>query len=473
MNEFAVGFTAYFSVIALIAFAAYRRTQNDFDYDIGGRSLSPPVTALSAGASDMSGWLLLGLPGAVYAAGLIESWIVVGLLIGAYLNWQFVAPRLRFLSGAYDEEVKTLPQLFRIRTGYSGLTLRLTASVVVIVFFTVYTSAGFVASAKLFQSILGWDYAFSVLVGVTVIMLYTVAGGFLAVSWTDAFQALLMLVALIALPILALSVSEAVVEFTPTQSTGFIATISLLAWGLGYCGQPHVLARFMAIKDPTKIGRAKIIGMSWMLAASVGAIAIGFVGIGLVPELDDPETVFIRVAETLLNPWVAGVLIAAILAAVMSTVDSQLIVASTAIVNDVMAVKKHKLLSSRAVVVAVTVVAGLVALDENSIILDVVAYAWAGLGASFGPALLFCLFWKRTTGEGVIAGILTGALTTIIWQNLGSHYGGFFEEIYEIIPAFLLACIAIVTTSHVGDRSQAETHGSVLDRFTDSSSGVP
>ncbi len=468
MNEFSLGFALYYFVIALITFYAYRRTKTDFDYDIGGRSLSAPVSALSAGASDMSGWLLLGLPGAVYLSGVSESWIVIGLLIGAYLNWHFVAPRLRRYASAYEEEAATLPQFFKLRTGYDGVPMRLVSSLVVIVFFTVYTSAGFVASAKLFQSVMGWDYQMAVAVGVAVIMVYTVAGGFLAVSWTDAFQALLMLIALIALPMFVLQTVEVKEIDLTIRSTGAIGTVSLLAWGLGYFGQPHVLARFMAIKRPNELGRAKVISMSWMLVATIGAIAIGVVGSASVPELADPETVFIRIAELFLNPWLAGLLIAAILAAVMSTVDSQLIVASTSIVNDLLYIKNHKLFVSRLVVIGVAIGAGVIAFNENSIVLDVVAYAWAGLGASFGPALLFALFWKRTTGDSIVAGMVTGAVTTLVWHNLGANYGGVFASVYEMIPAFVLASIAIVGSACLFPNEEAESRFKTLDQLMDS-----
>lgn len=470
MNEFSLGFFLYYVVIALITFYAYRRTKTDFDYDIGGRSLSAPVAALSAGASDMSGWLLLGLPGAVYLAGVSESWIVVGLLIGAYLNWHFVAPRLRRYASAYEEEAATLPQFFKLRTGYDGVPMRLVSSLVVIVFFTVYTSAGFVASAKLFQSVMGWDYQMAVAVGVAVIMVYTVAGGFLAVSWTDAFQALLMLIALIALPLFVTqSIEVKDIDFS-VKGVGAIGTVSLLAWGLGYFGQPHVLARFMAIKRPQELGRAKVIGMSWMIIATLGAIAIGVVGNAAVPALEDPETIFIRIAELFLNPWLAGLLIAAILAAVMSTVDSQLIVASTSIVNDLLCIKRHKLFVSRLVVIGVAISAGVIAFNENSVILDVVAYAWAGLGASFGPALLFALFWKRTTGDSIVAGMVTGAVTTLVWHNLGLNYGGIFASVYEMLPAFALASITIVGSAYLFPNEEAELRFKTFEELKGSSS---
>ena len=470
MSELSLGFALYFGVIALIALYAYRRTKTDFDYDLGGRSLSAPVAALSAGASDMSGWLLLGLPGAIYLAGLTEAWIVIGLLIGAFLNWHFVAPRLRRYSSAYDEKVATLPQFFKLRTAYDGVPMRLVSSAVVIVFFTVYTSAGFVASAKLFQTVMGWDYQMAVAVGVAVIMVYTVAGGFLAVSWTDAFQALLMMIALVALPLIVLNSTDVATLDLSVQNVGTIGTISLLGWGLGYFGQPHVLARFMAIRQPAELSRAKTIGMSWMFIATVGAIAVGVVGNVGVPDLADPETVFIRIAEVFLNPWLAGLLIAAILAAVMSTVDSQLIVASTCIVNDLLELKQHKLLLSRLVVISVAIVAGVIAFDENSVILDVVAYAWAGLGASFGPAVLFALFWRRTTGDAIVSGMVVGAVTTLVWHDLGTNYGGIFADVYEIIPAFLLASLAIAGSSYLFPNNEAEANYRTLDELKDSSS---
>lgn len=469
MSEFSLGFALYFVVIASIAIYAYRRTHTDFDYDIGGRSLSAPVAALSAGASDMSGWLLLGLPGAIYLAGLEEAWIVVGLLIGAFLNWQFVAPRLRLFTGSDDARIVTLPQFFKLRTDNDGMALRVICSVVVIVFFAVYTAAGFVASAKLFQSIVGWDYQVAVLIGAVIIMVYTAVGGFLAVSWTDAFQALLMLLALMILPMLAFDVRGDVPLDLKIESVGFIGFVSLLAWGLGYFGQPHVLARFMAMEHQNQVARAKYIGMSWMLATTVGAIAIGLVGASLVPDLQDSETVFIRVAELLLNPWIAGVLIAAILAAVMSTVDSQLIVASTSIVNDLFKVKSGKLLKSRAVVIAVALCAGFIAMNENSVILDIVAYAWAGLGASFGPAVLFSLFWRKTTGLALAVGVLVGALTTIVWHTVGTYTGGIFADLYEIVPAFLAASVAIVIVSRVFPDSAAESIYTSLEELTYSS----
>ena len=472
MSELSFGFVAYFLVVACIAIYAYSRTKTGFDYDLGGRSLSAPVSALSAGASDMSGWLLLGLPGAIYLGGLTESWIAVGLLIGALLNWHFVAPRLRFFCTAYNKQVHTIPELLAVRTGYDSLLLKLTCSIVIVVFFTVYTSAGFVAAAKLATNIFDWDYRTGVLVGAAITMLYTVIGGFLAVSWTDAFQACLMLLALMVVPLIAIgSVSIGEIEWT-IEAISAVSLISLLAWGLGYFGQPHILARFMAIKEQAEIPKAKLIGMTWMLATSIGAIGVAITGSVALPGLADAETVFIDLAQLLLNPWVAGFLVAAILAAVMSTVDSQLLVASTCIVNDLFNVQKRRLLTSRLVVFGVAAVAAIFALDEQSVILDIVAYAWAGLGASFGPCVLLCCYWRGTTGPGLVAGILTGAATTIIWHNLAIAYPTSFGTVYEIVPAFGLASVAIVIVSLITKQRAPCDAGEMLERVKDSSYDV-
>lgn len=467
MPEFGFGFIAYFVVIALFAFYAYRRTQTGLDFDLGGRKLTAPVSALSAGASDMSGWLLLGLPGAIYLSGISAGWIAVGLVIGAFLNWQFVAPRLRLLCTAFKSEVHTLPQLFSFRTGENRVFITLTASIVVIVFFTVYISAGFVAAAKLFESVLGWSFQTGVLVGAVITMLYTAVGGFFAVSWSDAFQALLMLAALLIVPMLALAVIDVSLINLTAESVGVFAIISSLAWGLGYFGQPHILARFMAIQEPSQIGRAKVISMSWMVLTTFGAIAVALTGIVLIPGLEDSETVFIELSRVLLNPWVAGILIAAILAAVMSTVDSQLLVVSTSIVNDLLKIQKRRLLVSRAVLVSIAVLATLLALGENNVILDIVAYAWAGLGASFGPCVLFCCYWKKTTAIGLTAGMLVGATVTILWHELGPAFPNSIGLVYEIIPAFLAACLAIVGVSLVTHPDKYES-ADVLSTLKDS-----
>ena len=450
----AAAFIAYFVVIAGIGYASLRRTHGLDDYAIGGRSLKAPVAALSAGASDMSGWLLLGLPGAVYALGLSQAWIVIGLVAGAWCNWKWVAPRLRHASAVLDG-ARSLPQLFARRMGGQQRALTVVATLVVLGFFTLYTAAGFVAGAKLFSTTLGLDYATALWLGVAAIMLYTAVGGFLAVSWTDFFQALLMMGALTVVAVLAFAELPAERADIAIGAMAPLGAVSLAAWGLGYFGQPHVLARFMAIESVAAVPRARRICMSWMVVSSAGALAVGALGAPWFAAsgvgLADPETVFIALCQALLHPVVAGIAVAAILAAVMSTVDSQLLVTATALVDDLPRISKRVpserqlLLASRLTVIAVAAGAGAVAMDPDSEVLGLVAYAWAGLGASFGPALLFTLFWRRTSANGLIAGMVVGAATVVGWRGLE---GGVFD-LYELLPAFLAACLAIWVVSLV------------------------
>ena len=453
MSMMAVGFICYLAIVAAIGVHALRRTRNANDYVIGGRSLSAPVAALSAGASDMSGWLLLGLPGAVFAFGLGEAWIVVGLVCGAYANWRLVARRLRSASARLN--AVTLPQFFAAQVAAKTRWPALVATLLVLFFFAIYTAAGFVAGAKLFASVLGLDYATALWIGVAVVLVYTALGGFLAVSWTDFFQALLMSAALLTVAVLAFLYAPTLAADGSATTMGLLAVASALAWGLGYFGQPHVLARFMAIEEPHSVPRARRINMAWMIVASAAAVAVGLGGSDYFGgTLADPETVFIELAAALLPPWIAGIVVAGILAAVMSTVDSQLLVASTALIEDVVrpTVKtlddRLRLLASRATVAAMAVAAGLIAMQPESRVLDLVKYAWAGLGASFGPAVLACLFWRRVTETGLTAGMLTGGVVTVIWHNLE---GGLFD-LYEIVPAFLAAGIVLALLSRLSSR---------------------
>ena len=453
----AAAFVAYFIVIAGIGYASLKRTRGLDDYAIGGRSLSAPVAALSAGASDMSGWLLLGLPGAVFALGLAQSWIVLGLVAGAWCNWRWVAPRLRQASEALDG-ARSLPQLFARRMGGDRRALSVVTTCIVLGFFTLYTAAGFVAGAKLFASTLEIDYGTALWLGVAAIMLYTAVGGFLAVCWTDFFQALLMMGALTVVAVLAFAELPAGAPDIAMGVMGPIGAVSLAAWGLGYFGQPHVLVRFMAIESVAAVPRARRICMAWMVVSSAGALAIGALGAPYFAatggSLADAETVFIALCQALLHPAVAGIAIAAILAAVMSTVDSQLLVTATALVDDLPRPRRRRLserqslVASRLTVVAVAALAGGIATDPDSQVLGLVAYAWAGLGASFGPAVLFTLFWRRTTTHGLIAGMLTGAFAVVGWRALE---GGVFD-LYELLPAFAAAGVAIVVVSRVEGR---------------------
>ena len=469
----AIGFIGYLAVVAAIGVYATRRTSTAADYVIGGRSLSAPVAALSAGASDMSGWLLLGLPGAVFALGLGEAWIVVGLVCGAWANWRLVAARLRDFSERLAGAV-TLPQFFARRVAAKTRLPALVATLLVLFFFAVYTAAGFVAGAKLFESVLGLDYAVALWSGVAVVLVYTALGGFLAVSWTDFFQALLMLLALTVVAALAFHHAPSTADGAAPQigalmPASALALVGALAWGLGYFGQPHVLARFMAIDGAASVGRARRINLVWMSLAGAAAIAVGATGRLHFGDADlaDAETVFIALAGELLTPWLAGVVVAGILAAVMSTVDSQLLVAATAFVEDVLRgakrlQDKHLLLASRATVVVIALIAGGIAVDPRSEVLSMVAYAWAGLGASFGPALLASLYWRRTTEVGLVAGMVAGAATTVAWRNLD---GGLFD-LYEMVPAFLGGSLAIALCGWIGGRGRDEAvsnAGAVFD----------
>lgn len=454
----AFGFVAYLVVIAAIAGYALLRTKTQADYVIGGRSLSPSVAGLSAGATDMSGWLLLGLPGAVFVAGVGEAWIVLGLAAGAWGSWRVVAPRLRAFTARLDGAV-TLPQFFTRRIAAKTRVPGIVATLLVLFFFAIYTAASFVAGATLFESTMGLDYHVSLLIGVVVVLVYTMLGGFLAVSWTDFFQALLMLAALITVALLAFANAP---DLSGTvKPIGFIAVVSAMAWGLGYFGQPHIVARFMAIDSVTSVPRARRVNLVWMVLASAAAVGVGLGGNAYFGgTLADPETVFIALSGELLAPWIAGIVVAGILAAVMSTVDSQLLVASTALVEDVVRPvyrnleQRTVLAISRGAVLLVAVVGGLIATDPESRVFDLAAQAWAGLGASFGPAILACVLWRRTTETGVVAGMLTGAVVTVVWHELSGGPGDIFE-LYEIVPAFAAACIAIAVASRGDDQAEA------------------
>ena len=465
----AAGFVAYLVVIAVIAGYALVRTKTAGDYVIGGRSLPPAVAGLSAGASDMSGWLLLGLPGAVFVAGLGEGWIILGLACGAWGSWRFVAPRLREFTERLDDTV-TLPQFFSRRVGSKTGLPSIVATVLVLFFFAIYTAASFVAGARLFETTIGIDYEIALLIGVCVVLAYTMLGGFLAVSWTDFFQALLMATALVV--VAALAFVNAPDLSSAAKPISIIAVISALAWGLGYFGQPHFLARFMAINHVSSVPRARRINLVWMVVASTAAVAVGAGGGAYFGgTLEDPETVFIALAGEFLTPWLAGIVVAGILAAVMSTVDSQLLVASTALVEDVVRPvwknidERRMLMLSRIAVVAVAVVGAWIATDPESRVFELAAYAWAGLGASFGPAVLACVLWRRTTEAGLVAGMLTGGVVTVLWKGLSGGPWGIFE-LYEIVPAFAAGGLAITLVSLAGGRA-GDRSRSIFDRLID------
>jgi len=431
-NPTLITFVVYIAAMVLIGFIAYRSTKNLSDYILGGRSLGSFVTALSAGASDMSGWLLMGLPGAIFVAGVSESWIATGLVIGAWLNWYFVAGRLR-VHTEHNGNALTLPDYFSHRFEDNSRVLRILSGLVILVFFTIYCASGVVAGARLFESTFGMSYETALWAGAAATIAYTFVGGFLAVSWTDTIQASLMLFALILTPIAVMLATGgidptlAAIEmknseaFNLFKGTTAIGIASLMAWGLGYFGQPHILARFMAVDSVKSIPKARRIGMAWMIVCLVGAMAVGFFGIAYFSAHPDqaqavtenPERVFIELAKILFNPWVAGVLLSAILAAVMSTLSCQLLVCSSALTEDFYkpffrpnASEKELVWVGRAMVFAVAVIAIMLATNPNNRVLGLVSYAWAGFGAAFGPLVLFSVLWKGMTRNGALAGML-------------------------------------------------------------------
>ncbi len=458
-----VTFVAYLILILFLGIKAYRRTHNLDDYILGGRKLGSIVTALSVGASDMSGWLLLGLPGAIYLSGLSEIWIGIGLVLGAYCNWLFVSKRLRIYSQHANNSL-TLPDYFENRFNDTTRVLRLVSAFVILLFFTFYTASGLVGGAILFENSFGMQYSTALISGGLIIVGYTFIGGFLAVAWTDAVQAVLMFLALLVAPTVVIvtgggadAVWQQMQAVNPQSTELFsnmtlIGFVSLIAWGLGYVGQPHILARFMAVENPQKLVAARRIAMVWMVLVLIGSVATGLAGIAYFADnpLDNPETVFITLSQQLFNPWVAGVITAAILSAIMSTIDSQLLVSSSVISEDFYRVfvrpdasEKELLMVSRAAVIAIALLAMVIASDRESRVLDLVSYAWAGFGAAFGPVIVFSLFWRSMTAASAIAGMIVGAVTVVVWSNLN---GGLFD-LYEIVPGFALASLVIVVVS--------------------------
>lgn len=460
-------FVLYLGLMLAIGIVAYRRTQNLSDYVLGGRNLGPLPSALSAGASDMSGWLLLGLPGYAMTAGYGSLWLAGGLLVGTWLNWLLVAQRLRVYSQQADDAL-TLSAFFEKRFEDKSHSLRVISAVFILLFFLFYTSSGLVAGGKLFETVFGFEYTIAVIVGAVAVVSYTLFGGYLAVSWTDLVQGLLMAAALVIVPLIAMGevggigATWAALEaknpefldlFTNADGSSItlIGTLSLLGWGLGYFGQPHILARFKGISSKEDVPTARRIAVLWSGISMAGALMVGFTAVGyLDAPLGDSETVFMVLVDALFHPIVAGILLAAILAAVMSTADSQLLVSSSALAEDFYkalfnkeATQEQLVKVGRGAVIVIALIATFLALDKDSKVLDLVSYAWAGFGAAFGPALMLSLYWKRMNKAGALAGIIVGGVTVVVWKQLS---GGWFD-LYEIIPGILFATIAVIVVS--------------------------
>ncbi len=469
-------FGLYFLVMLVLGIVAWKKTATSEDYFLGGRSLGPWTTALSAGASDMSGWLLLGLPGYAFAAGVEAFWLAGGIMAGTWLNWLVVARRLRVFSLAAGNAL-TLPEYFSNRFQDKGRALQSISAAFILLFFLFYTSAGLVAGGKLFETAFGLDYRIAVVVGAVSVISYTLFGGFLAVCWTDLVQGLMMAAALVAVPLVVIDASGGLSEvwlaldnhnsnlLNPfTDRAGipldWVTIFSLLGWGLGYFGQPHILSRFKGIRSERDMPMARNIAVGWSALCLVAALMVGLAGLvfslktGL--QVDDPEEIFMLLVNSIFHPVVAGILLAAILAAVMSTADSQLLVCSTAFAEDFYkdifhpeASPERVLWVGRIAVVVIAVMASWIAMDPDSSVLQMVAYAWAGFGAAFGPALIISLFWERMTRNGALAGIITGGLVVVIWKQLS---GGFFE-LYELVPGFVISALAIVLVSLIDQRA--------------------
>ncbi|MCF7362359.1 sodium/proline symporter PutP [Vibrio diazotrophicus] len=478
-NSFAITttFIVYLILMLAIGVYAYQRTKSSSDYFLGGRSLGPWPAALSAGASDMSGWLLLGLPGYAYAAGFEAFWLAGGLLVGTWANWLLVAKRLRTYSVTTD--ALTLPEFLSRRFNDKSKLIQTISAFFILLFFLFYTSSGLVAGGKLFETVFGIDYTIAVVIGTICVVSYTLFGGFLAVSWTDLVQGLLMAAALLIVPFAALDggfgkLDAELTAINPELLTlwngidgkplSAIAIISLVAWGLGYFGQPHILARFKASRSNKDLTTARRIAVLWTGLSMFGALLVGFVGLVYVTnhgtmQLEDGEKIFMLLVNAMFHPVIAGILLAAILAAIMSTADSQLLVSSSALAEDFYkqvfktdASSEEIVRVGRLAVIILSVIALILAMTPDSSVLGLVSYAWAGFGAAFGPALVLSLYWSRMNRNGALAGIIVGGVTIVVWKQLS---GGWYD-VYEIVPGIILSTIAIVAVSLLtGEPEQA------------------
>ncbi|WP_284126065.1 sodium/proline symporter PutP [Parerythrobacter aestuarii] len=478
-----ISLAAYFILMLAIGLYAWRKSTEDSEgYLLGGRNLHPAVAALSAGASDMSGWLLLGLPGALYASGLVEAWIGIGLFVGALVNWIVVAPRLRQQTEDMGNAL-TIPEFLANRFPERAVALRVISAIVIVAFFSVYTAAGLVGGGKLFETSFAGlfgdvgmsDYALGLWITAGVVLAYTMVGGFLAVSLTDFVQGCIMVCALVLMPLVVMfgeggSAGQSLTEVQPGflslfGGLTFIGFLSAVTWGLGYFGQPHIIVRFMAVKSVAAVKTARTIGMTWMGVCLLGALGVGLAGRAYVERnglvVEDPETIFIVLADLLFHPLITGFLLAALLAAIMSTISSQLLVASSSLTEDFYRLFLRKECSEREAVnvgrVSVLLVA-LVAIgissDPDSQVLGLVSNAWAGFGAAFGPLIILSLTWDRMNANGALAGLVTGALVVVGWIALGwnsAFMGG--PGVYEIIPGFAAAWLAIVVVSRSGTKA--------------------
>lgn len=485
---------AYLVIMVTIGISFTGKNKNVGDFYLGGRKLGPLVTAMSAEASDMSSWLLLGLPGVAYLTGGAEAgWTAIGLAIGTYLNWLFFAKRLR----VYSQKVGaiTVPDFFSNRYHDKSKVLMGVSALIILIFFVPYTASGFAACGKLFGTLFGWDYHMAMIISAVIIILYTTLGGFLAASFTDLIQSIVMTIALISIVVFGINQAGGFgvvmdnaksiagyfslteihnVDTNGADKYGALTIASLLAWGLGYFGMPHVLLRFMAIEDKNKIKTSRRIASVWVVISMAVAIFIGFIGNilsknGTVESLSgsDSETIIIKIAmymseHSSLLAIIAGLVFAGILACTMSTSDSQLLAASSSMSENILKgvfnlkmSEKKSMLCARAVLLVIAVLGVILAWNKDSSVFRVVSFAWAGFGATFGPVMLTALFWKRSNKYGAVAGMIVGAVMVFVWKFVIATHGGVFA-IYELLPAFICALITIIIVSLVTKAPEKE-----------------
>ncbi len=473
-----IAFLCYFAAMLGVGIYFFNKSLNITDYFLGGRKLGSWVTALSAQASDMSSWLLMGLPAAAYLSGMSAGWIAIGLALGTYLNWRFIAAPLRRFSAVSGDAI-TIPQYLQNRFKAKSAAIRVVCAVIIFVFFLVYTASTFAAGAKLFRYVFGIDYGLAVTIGALIIVSYTFLGGFMAVAWTDFFQGMLMFVAIVLVPLLALfSMGDIGATFsnlasqgmlslthTPKGNVSFISALSDFAWCFGYFGMPHILVRFMAIKNSSMIKKSRIIAMVWVLISLAAALLVGLVGLSYLGQFGigyttavQAEYVFVDMVVKVAPGFLAGILLSAILAAGMSTADSQLLVTASAVSNDFYkavinkeASQKQMVWVSRGAVLLISVLAYLLALNPENTVMGLVSYAWAGFGAAFGPAIILSLFWKRMTLKGALAGLVSGAAAILLWESFFA-----FTGVYSLLIGFPIATICIIVASLLDNQPNPE-----------------
>ncbi|ALA67073.1 sodium/proline symporter PutP [Corynebacterium lactis] len=492
---FIIALGIYLLAMIYIGWSGWRKTAEYDEYMIGGRGLHPFVAALSAGASDMSGWLLMGLPGAIYLSGLNQTWIAIGLVIGAWLNWKFTAPRLRSYTKIAHNSI-TVPSFLENRLHDRTKILRVAAGLIILLFFTFYVSSGMVAGGRYWESTFGGNYHVGMLLVAAITVAYTLFGGFLAVSYTDTVQGVIMFIALAAVPVAGLiylvnhgnSVADIFsfaannpypgsdgkpVEgyFNMFSGTSALAIIGLLGWGLGYFGQPHIIVRFMALRSSKDATEGRRWGIGWQFLCMLGAVIVALTSTVFfatnpnanVTDAESYETIFLDMTRILFHPLIAGLILTAVLAAIMSTISSQLLVSSSALIEDLFKATVNKSLRpktymtlSRVAVALIAIIAALIAANPNSSILNLVGFAWAGFGAAFGPVLLASLYWKRLNATGAAAGMITGAIVSFAWGM-----SPLTDTIYEIVPGFAAATVVMIAVT----LATAKPSGEIVDQF--------